>query len=112
MEKQKLPNSTAVLVLSILSLPLCMCYGIGLILAIIALVLAISSTKIYRQNPEQYEGYSNLNAGKIIAIISIILNLFIIIFSIMIISAIGWDILQSGDEQAIQDAINEYFGVQ
>lgn len=110
MEKQKLPHSTLVLVLSILSLPLCMCYGIGLVLAIIALILAIISTKTYRQNPDLYEGYSNLNAGKIIAIISILLNLFIIVFSIMIISAIGWDVLQSGDQEAIQDAINEYFG--
>ena len=38
---QKLPNATAVLVLGILSIVTCCCYGVvGLILGIIALVLA------------------------------------------------------------------------
>lgn len=74
MEKQKLPNATAVLVLGILSLPLCCCYGIGAVLGIIALVLARKDMALYRENPELYSNYSNLNTGRILAIIGIVLG--------------------------------------
>ena len=53
--KQKLPNATAVLVLGILSILTCCCYGvIGLILGIVALVLASRDMKLYFENPESY----------------------------------------------------------
>lgn len=61
-----LPNSTLVLVLGILSLIFCWCYGfVGLILGIIAVVLSGSPRRMYRENPENYfeASYKNLNAG-------------------------------------------------
>ena len=67
-----LPNSTAVLVLGILSIVLCCCFGLaGLTLGIIALVLADKDEKLYRTNPLLYDqgSYKNLQAGKICAII-------------------------------------------
>jgi len=67
-----LPNSTAVLVLGILSIVLCCCFGLtGLALGIIALVLADKDEKLYRANPLMYDqgSYKNLQAGKICAII-------------------------------------------
>lgn len=75
MEKRNLPNATAVLVLGILSIITCCCYGIfGLISGIVALVLANKDIKLYRESPELYSNYQNLNIGKILAIIGVILS--------------------------------------
>ena len=72
MEKQKLPNAIAVLILGILSIPTCCFYGSGLIFGIIALVLAKKDMALYKQDPALYDGYSNLNTGRILAIIGIV----------------------------------------
>ncbi|MET0759364.1 MAG: CCC motif membrane protein [Flavobacterium sp.] len=88
MEKRTLPNATAVLVLGILSILTCCCYGIiGLILGIIALVLAGKDMKLYRESPELYSNYQNLNIGKILSIIGVVLSsitflVFIFLFSL------------------------------
>ncbi len=85
MEKQKLPNATAVLILGILSILTCCCWGvIGLILGIVALILAKKDTILYIQNPESYEGYSNINTGKVLAVIGIILSSLYLLFTIYI----------------------------
>jgi len=83
-----LPNANAVLVLGILSLVFCWCYGIiGLILGIISLVLAGSSRRIYQANPENYDenSYKNLNTGRICAIIGICISSLIFVFLILVI---------------------------
>ena len=73
--KQQLPNSTLVLVLGILSIVTCFCYGIiGLILGVIALIFAKKDTALYNSNPELYTGFENLKTGKICAIIGTILS--------------------------------------
>ena len=83
MEKQKLPNATAVLVLGILSILTCCCWGvIGLILGIVALILAKKDIALYIENPEQYDGYSNINTGRVFAVIGIVLSSFYLIFSV------------------------------
>jgi hypothetical protein len=67
-----LPNSTAVLVLGILSIVFCWCFGvIGLTLGIIALVLAKNANKVYIEAPDKFtiSSYKNMNAGKVCAII-------------------------------------------
>ncbi|HET8855648.1 MAG TPA: CCC motif membrane protein [Salinimicrobium sp.] len=75
MEKQTLPNSVLILVLGILSVLTCCCWGfIGLILGIITLVLAKKAKEIYLENPELYSGYGNVKTGRILAIIGIILS--------------------------------------
>ncbi len=74
MEKEKLPNAMAVLILGILSILTCCCYGMGLILGIVALVLAKKDIALYQTNPEQYSGFQNINTGRILAIIGIILS--------------------------------------
>jgi len=71
------PNSTAVLVLGILSIVGCWCYGLpGIILGIIALVLGSKAKALYKNNPSQYSVGSskNLNAGYICAIIGTCLS--------------------------------------
>lgn len=81
MEKQKLPNATAVLILGILSILTCCCWGIiGLVLGIVALVLAKKDTTLYMENPELYQGYSNINIGKVMAIIGVILSSVYLLF--------------------------------
>lgn len=88
-----LPNATAVLVLGIISILGCCCYGIvGLICGIVALVLAKGSLKMYYENPSMYtkSSYSNLNAGKICAIIGLALSACMIIYYIYIIATFGW----------------------
>ena len=77
--QQPLVNATAILVLGILSIVICF---VGLILSIIALILANKDLKLYNENPELYTqaSYNNLKAGKICAIIGLILNGLIVIF--------------------------------
>lgn len=86
------PNSTAVLVLGILSIVLCFCYGlIGVALGIIALVLAAKGKTIYLENPNAYtlSSYNNLKAGKICGIIGLILSSLYIIIIIIYILVLG-----------------------
>ncbi|MGS2741958.1 CCC motif membrane protein [Sinomicrobium sp. M5D2P17] len=91
MEQQKLPNATLILILSIGSLLCCCVGGIGVILAIIALVLANKSIKIYKTEPELYDNYNSIKTGRIIAIVGIVLNVIYFIYTIIIIATYGVD---------------------
>jgi hypothetical protein len=79
---QVLPYSMGILVLGILSIATCVCCGFpGLILGIIALILASTSMKTYKVSPHSYSisSYKNLEAGRICAIIGVSLSsLFIL----------------------------------
>lgn len=104
MEKQTLPNSTLILILGILSLVTCCCYGIfGLILGIITLVLAKSATREYVANPELYSGYGNVKTGKVLAIIGIVLGLLYIITIIVAIAIYGMEGLQDMQTEMMRD---------
>ncbi|MCE9538963.1 MAG: hypothetical protein K8R85_07085 [Bacteroidetes bacterium] len=90
--QQQLPNSTAVLVLGIISIAGCFCYGIvGLILGIIAIVLAGKANVLYQQNPNNYSEASlkNLKAGKICAIIGTCLSALYFVILVIYIAFIG-----------------------
>ncbi|MBT5403669.1 MAG: DUF4190 domain-containing protein [Crocinitomicaceae bacterium] len=92
--KQPIPNATAVLVLGIISIVGCFCYGIvGLICGIIALILASKAKKLYEENPEKWSNYSNLNAGRTCAIIGTILSglylLFLIVYIVLLFSGLA-----------------------
>ncbi|MDR5592033.1 CCC motif membrane protein [Christiangramia sp. SM2212] len=90
MEKRELPNSTLILVFGILSIIGCCCYGIpGAIFGIIALVMAKKATEIYSANPEQYTGFQNVKAGRILAIIGLVLLGLSIIAGIIAIFMLG-----------------------
>lgn len=85
--QQPLPNATAVLVLGIVSIVGCLCYGVvGLVCGIIALVLGNKDMKRYQAAPGQYTAgsYSNLKAGRICAIIGLSISaIYVIIVIIM-----------------------------
>ena len=75
--QQDLPNATAILVLGILSLVFCWCYGFpGLILGIIALVLSGKQRRLYLQNRAAYteSSYRNVNSGRTCSIVSICIS--------------------------------------
>lgn len=87
-----LPNSTAVLVLGILSLVTCICYGIiGLILGIIALSLAGKDMQRHKTNSLLYtiSSHNNLKAGRICAIIGTILSGLHFLFWVIYFIAVG-----------------------
>lgn len=83
---QHLPNATAVLVLGILSILGAFCYGIGIILGIIGLLISNKDRKLYLTAPELYSptSYANLKAGRTCSIIGLILSVIIIIFVIVV----------------------------
>src|SRR6056297_561906 len=91
--QQPLPNASAVLVLGILSIVTCWCYGfIGLVLGIIGLVLSGKPLKLYKEDPELYteSSYKNVKAGRICSIIGLsISGLFILIGLFAILGIIG-----------------------
>ncbi|HRH10930.1 MAG TPA: CCC motif membrane protein [Bacteroidia bacterium] len=89
---QTVPNSVGVLVLGILSIVFCWCYGIvSIILGIIAIVLANQGEKIYQQNPSAYAmaSYKNMKAGKICAIIGMSLSGLYILFLVVYFFIVG-----------------------
>jgi heme/copper-type cytochrome/quinol oxidase subunit 2 len=109
MENRKLPNASAVLILGILSIVTCCCYGIfGVILGIVALFLAKGDLKLYAQNPENYSNYNNLKIGRILAIIGIILSAIMIVLVIWMISVIGFE--NFNNEDLVRERLENYFG--
>lgn len=106
MEQQKLPNSTAVLILGIASIVTCCCYGIvGLIVGIIGLSLYKKDNLLYQQNPGQYSDFNNLNTGRILCIIGIILSALYIIITVATYSYLGWDTF--GNQELLMEKIKE-----
>ena len=107
MDQQKLPNATAVLVLGIVSIVGCCCYGIpGLITGIIAIVLYNKDKKLYDVNPGLYSDYGNLNAGRILAIIGIVLSVLLIATILMIGFIFGFDALL--DKELMEVRVEEF----
>ena len=83
---QPVPNSVGALVLGILSIVFCWCYGIlAIILGIIGIVLANQGEKAYNENPGVYSlaSYKNLKAGKVCAIIGLSLGALMIILVVV-----------------------------
>lgn len=84
---EQLPDSTAVLVLGILSILGAFCYGvIGLILGIISVAMSSKPERLYRQEPNRYTStsYSNMRAGKVCGIIGLCLSALIILLIIVV----------------------------
>jgi hypothetical protein len=86
--KTMLPNATTVLVLGICSIVFC-CLFVGLVVGIIGLVLGNKAKKLYKEAPQNYDGWSQLNAGWIMSIIGTCLSGLYIIYYIILIAIIG-----------------------
>ena len=75
--QQAVPYSTSVLVMGILSIVGCWCWGLpGVVLGIIALTQANKGKDAYTQNPGIYSAASlkNLNSGRVCAIVGLCLS--------------------------------------
>ena len=98
----ELPNSTAVLVLGILSLVFMCMYGGGLILGIIALVISSRAKKKYFSHLGKYSlsSYKNMRAGRPCAIIGVSLSavfaLFIVLYFVFVGALIGGALIGDG----------------
>lgn len=102
-----LPNATAVLVLGIISIVVCCCYGvIGMICGTIALVLARRDTRMYMTNPGMYseKSYNNLKAGKICAIIGLVLSSLVFVYAVYMIATLGMKMLS--DPQFMKEILS------
>lgn len=98
-----LPNASTILTLGILSIVLCWCHGfIGMVMAIIALILANRDLGLYYADPDKYSdnSYNNVKTGRTVAIIGLVLAgvfLFSLIISLMFLglnfAMFPWEIL-------------------
>jgi hypothetical protein len=98
--QQNLPNATIVLVLGILSIITCCCYGIiGVILGIVALVLSKKDKTLYAMHIGAYTESSlkNLNAGRVCAIIGLILSAIYLLICAVFIFMFGFAALNDQD---------------
>jgi M penetrans paralogue family 26 len=90
--QQNLPNSKTVLVLGILSIVLSSWYFsiAGVVLSILALVLANRDLSLYYSNKSQYtlSSFNNLKAGRVCAIIGLAVAILFFIFFILILIGI------------------------
>ena len=108
MEKQKLPNSTLVLVMGILSIIGCCCYGVpGIIFGIIAVIVGNNSMKVYNEAPENYSDVGNVKSGRIMGIIGLILSLLLIIYMIWIFNKLGLSLEDLQDQELLQERLEE-----
>lgn len=110
---ESVPYSTITLVLGILSIIGCCIYGVtGLVLGIIALILASKGSKAYYNNPEKYNPgtWNNIKAGRVCAIIGIIFSILVIILLVTIISIVGWDAISDPDlmQKRIDELMEQY----
>ena len=90
--QQNLPNSTKVLVLGILSIVFSCWYFsiVGVVLSILALVLANRDLSLYYSNKSQYtlSSFNNVKAGRICALIGLAVAILFFIFFILILVGI------------------------
>lgn len=108
MEQQKLPNATIVIILGIVSILGCCCYGLpGLICGIIGLVLYNKDKALYQQNPQLYSNFSDLNTGRILCIIGLIFGILFILYMIFITSIVGLDGL--ADPEIMRERLESRF---
>ncbi len=102
MEQQKLPNGILIIVLGIFGY-LCCCFaGLGVIPSAIAFYLATKSEKLYKENPELYDNYSQIKTGKIVALIALILCLLMIVRFIYVLTTSDWDVLMEQQQEIME----------
>jgi M penetrans paralogue family 26 len=92
-QKRPLPNASACLILGIMSVVLG-CGILGLVLGIIGLVISKDAKDLYLQDPDSYTGYGNLNAGRILSTLGIVIGAISILWLVFWI-VIGASILEN-----------------
>jgi hypothetical protein len=108
----ELPNAKTVMILGIVSIPVC-CIANGifsLAAAIIALVMAGNAKSLFNANPNAYTETSigNLKTGKTCAYIGLALGIFMLLITIILIAAFGFTALS--DPQLLQEKLMRLSG--
>jgi hypothetical protein len=88
----RMKNSVAVLVLGIISIVTCFCYGVvGLIIGIVALSISKSEWAMYKANPGQFHkgDVSNMKAGRVCGTIGVCLGGLYLLFLLIYFIAVG-----------------------
>lgn len=91
----QLPNSNAILLLGIFSIVTSFCCSffalIGLVLGIVALSMAPRAVELYQANPSMYteNSYKNISAGRVCAIIGIVVSGLIMLAGIIWFAIVG-----------------------
>ncbi len=84
------PHGKLILTLGILSIPaICCCNGtIGIILAIIAIILSITSKREFNRNSDLYDAstFSRVKTGRTCAIIGLIAGIIMLVFAIILLN--------------------------
>lgn len=94
--QQKLPNATPVIILGILSIITCCCYGVvSILLGGIGIYLAKKDTALYNANPSGYSNFNNIKTGRMLCIIGIVLGVLYLAMMAVMISYFGWDAMQN-----------------
>lgn len=110
--RQPLPNATAVLILGIISIVACCCYSIpGVICSVIAIVLGNKDLKLYYSNPTAFtqSSLNNLKAGRVCAIIALVLSILFLVFIIYTFSVIG--LANMGDPDKVKEIMHQRYGI-
>ena len=90
-----LPNASTILMLGIFSIVIAFCCGlfamVGLILGIVALALAPKVIEMYNANPCKYteSSFKNVSAGKICAIIGVVVSGLLMLIGLMYFAIAG-----------------------
>ncbi len=105
MEKQKLPNEKAVMILALLSFIGCCCTsgGLGIVLSGIGLYLAIKDEKLFVENPDVYT-MGSMNTWKVICIVSMVISVLCIIYWIYM-RVTGQDVEQ---EEQLKELLRQF----
>lgn len=91
-EGKRLNNAVATLVLGIIAIPACFCYGIiAIILGIVTLAISNKEWKAYKRNPGAYKtaDANNMKAGRICGIIGLCLGGLYFLFIIGYLLIVG-----------------------
>ena len=65
------------------------CFFVGLICGIVGVILANKGLSVYATNPNNYNGYGMLKAGKITSILGIVFGSIYVIYYIIVVAIIG-----------------------
>ena len=90
-----LPNASTILMLGIFSIVIAFCCGIfaiaALVLGIVALALAPKTIEMYNANPGKYteSSFKNVSAGKICAIIGVVISGLLLLIGVIYIAVVG-----------------------
>lgn len=110
------PNSTAALVLGIISIPMCCCCGwwsafVGVILGIVGIVLAGQAIKEYYARPDLYTigSLKNAQAGRVCAIIGLVLSALVLVFFLILIITGQLSEIEMLQEQFLEEYYEQYY---